>query len=140
MNNSLPSTMLAIVEMVGYDAAFALVRELGGRHLYIAVTGKSGESVEGRLIEIVGEPAARALIQRYKNASPYIPLCAAALRDARNADIIREFDRLTTGDEAWSSNRAVDYLAEQHRMAARSVWRILKSPPQAQPPPQLAMF
>jgi hypothetical protein len=92
------------------------------------------------LIEIVGEPAARALIQRYKNASPYIPLCAAALRDARNADIIREFDRLTTGDNAWSSNRAVDHIAEKHRMAARSVWRILKSPPQAQPPPQLAMF
>ena len=138
--SGLPETMRAIVDLIGLDDAILLVRELGGRHLYVAVHGKYGQCVSERLTEIVGADSAKKLIAQFRQDNPYIPMCSEALRNARNAKIIAEFDRLTTGDEPMSSNVAADQLAARHNMAARSIWRILKRPPQAPPPAQLTLL
>ena len=47
--SGLPETMRAIVYLIGLDDAILLVRELGGRHLYVAVHGKYGQCVSERL-------------------------------------------------------------------------------------------
>ena len=61
----------------------AFLAVYGGQQLRFA----KSRAIPGRLAEVVGEPAARRLVERFHGEAPYIPLDAAEQRRRRDIEI-----------------------------------------------------
>lgn len=121
----LPPNARLLVEIIGLDAALALIKALGG----VTVTFGKGVRADGaaryaEIAEIVGEANAALLGQRLGGTPFPIPLCLAAIRAERDDRMREQFDRIT---RTASARAAVEQLARAHKMTDRNVWRVLGS-------------
>ena len=124
---SLPATARDMAQVIGLRKALRLVEQLGGTTFPVPKREtKLGELRFNVLADVVGVDAAEILVRRYGSTDLYIPRCADALRRARDASIIREYERLT---ESMSGNEAVQRLARTHSLSDRRVFDILKTTP-----------
>lgn len=117
--SSLPQSIVDLVELVGVDAALALVRDFGGTVLRVPFRERREGRTREALVTAMGETAALAFIDRYSGETLAIARCAAALRDRRDAAIIAAYD----------AGASVARLARDNRLTDRQVRTILKRCP-----------
>lgn len=123
----LPPTARDLAELIGLPATLRLVEAWGGRAVQIA-RGKraKGKAQHDELATIVGRLAASKIAQRYGGDVLTIPLCADALRGARDGTLQARFDALTASGH--SARRAVAQLIGEFGIHESTVWRALKRP------------
>jgi hypothetical protein len=123
----LPAVARELAETIGLRQALRLVEALGGTTFPVPKReNRAGELRFKVLAEVVGEPAAEAIVRRYGSTGLYIPRCADALRHARDAAICRDYDLLI---QSMSGNDAVQRLARANHLSDRSIFAILKRVP-----------
>ncbi|MDP2432915.1 MAG: hypothetical protein Q8O33_12895 [Pseudomonadota bacterium] len=117
----LPQTVRRIAEVVGMDAALALVLHYGGKTVWPAKHGAQ----RAHLAEIMGEAEAEKFTTTWREPVP-IPLCQRAARAVAQDALRAEFDRLTRV-EKHSARAAVAQLANRPPLhhTARHIWRLL---------------
>jgi hypothetical protein len=119
---SLPQSVRDIVDLVGFPAAMALVKAYGGvciNKVPVHGSGRPG-AIRARLIELMGEEAAEKFIKTYSGERFPVARCEAALRDARDTEIIAKYDSGVSGVK----------LAIEYGMTERNVRTILKRIPE----------
>ena len=117
--DNLPQSVQDIIALVGLDAALAFVRAFGGRGgLKVPMTRTDG-AVGARLVATMGPAAAERFMGCYGGERMSVPKCQQALRDARNAAIIADYDAGTS----------VVALFERHGLTERQLRNILKRSP-----------
>lgn len=123
----LPDQLLEVADAIGLPATQRLVEELGGT-TWTPAKGvrRLGVIRHEALAEIIGEPAARIMAERWANVPLYIPKCDAALRRLRDLQINRKFEQGVR--ERKSANALVAELAREYKLSDRRVWEILKQP------------
>ena len=129
MSSLLPPNARLLVEIIGLDAALRLIKERGGETFVFAKgIRREGGAQYAEISEIVGEENA-AKLGAQLGGTPYsIPLCAKAMRAARDDKIRAEFDILTR-EENYSGRAAIEHLTRAHRpITDRTIWRILGNP------------
>nr|DAT42743.1 MAG TPA: Mor transcription activator family [Caudoviricetes sp.] len=139
----LPSSFAGIVAIVGVDAAFLLVKHLGGTSFKIGANKrKGGKVLHFALAEWVGEANATRIETALKGQRElYIPKCEALLREMRNRQIRHDFDGLTLQKMPMKAHLAIKNLARQYQLSERMVWGIVNSPPAApQSATQMGLF
>jgi len=116
----LPQTVLRIAEVIGMDAALALVLHYAGRTIWPAKHGAQ----RAHLAELMGEAAAEVFTTHYRDPVS-IPLCRAAARAVAQDALRAEFDRLT--GEGASARAAVAALVNRPPLhhCERHIWRLL---------------
>lgn len=127
----LPPTARDLADLIGLPATLRLVEGWGGRAVQIA-RGKraKGKAQLDELAAIVGRLEANKLAQRYGGGVLTIPLCADALRGARDGALQSRFDALTT-TAGHSARQAVALLVGEFGIHESTVWRALKRPTMA---------
>ncbi|MFZ5483508.1 MAG: hypothetical protein ACOZB0_04685 [Pseudomonadota bacterium] len=117
----LPASVRRLADILGQDAALALVLHYGGRTLWPAKSG----AAYAELAECLGETAAQAFVRHFREPVR-IAKCDHATRAVVREGIRTEFDRLIAS--GYSANAAVYALAGQppHRFTDRHIWRVLK--------------
>lgn len=116
--HELPAGAQYLVEMIGLEATISLVKEEGGNELRIPHLVGGASQMWARLVELVGEHAATILVQRCANTALYVPMCAQALRAARNHEIIRRYD----------AGEPFDSIRRSHKVSRSWLYRLLKKP------------
>lgn len=125
--DTLPATARELAQLIGLQKALRLVETLGGTTFPVPKREtKLGELRFNVLADVVGVEAADAMVRRFSGTDLYIPRCAEALRNARDAAICAEYDRLI---QTMSGNEAVQRLARTHRLSDRHIFNILKREP-----------
>lgn len=116
----LPETVRRIAEVIGMDAALALVLHYGGKTVWPAKHGAQ----RAHLAEILGEAAAEKFTATWREPVP-IPLCQRAARAVAQDALRAEFDRLTRAGA--SARAAVAKLANRPPLhhTDRHIWRLL---------------
>ncbi len=134
----LPASVTALITVAGFEAAFVLVKHLGGTVMPVGQNKtKQGKVLHAVLSEYVGEAAAEKIETAY--AGQYkiqIPKCYDVMLAIRNRAIRRDFDHYTR-EGRMSSNLAINNLALDYNLAARRVWDILKLPDAVPAPPDV---
>lgn len=116
----LPASIQEIAEVIGVAETLRLVEIWGGSRMFIP---KEPDGTCGRiLMEKVGQESARLLIARYGGEAVYIPLCAAAMRAARNRVLVDEYD------QGGQSGQSAAALARKYRLSEKTVYGILNRP------------
>ncbi|AAQ58033.1 Mor transcription activator family protein [Chromobacterium violaceum] len=125
---ALPSTMQLVAQLIGMPRTLQLVQALGGTTLPFSKNqSRAGQLRFAALVEVIGQEAAERLTHHFGGDILYIPRCSTALRQARNQQMIRDFDAMLV--EGLGANEAVGVLAMRYRLSDRMVWRVLKTPP-----------
>lgn len=122
----LPESLLEIVDLIGLQAATALVKWRGGTYAYIPSRLREDDSRE--LVAVVGLPAAQQLSRQYGNSRIYIPRAHRLLLARRNQAIVQAYDAGTPASA----------LCLRYGLTERQIWRILQSAPADSS--QLALF
>ena len=130
----LPPSAQELARVIGLSAALTMVDYYGGLTLRIP----HGETEQGRtmladIVKHIGEPAAKALAQKYAATDVYIPNCKPAMQRARDAALLA--DRKNLAMDGLSERQIVTCLAIRYRLTERTIWRTLKRP--APPVPAL---
>lgn len=115
---NLPQVARDLVELVGLDAAMALINAYPGVAIEVP-RGVRNSPMQRRLRQIMGVEAADIFVQHHAGNPFRVPMCKAAMRDARDAEIIALVEG---GEPVWK-------VAIEHGMHERTVWRILKRCP-----------
>lgn len=102
-----------LVAVIGQAAAAALVAARPGQT--VAVPARAGGQGWGRLVELVGVPAANKLVRAMPRAEIYIPKNDGELIRDRNARIRTQYD----------AGQTVQDIALEHRLTERWVYAIL---------------
>lgn len=125
LQHLLPPSFLSLIAVAGTEAAFALVRQLGGTHFPVGKNQTAaGKRLFASLAEIVGEPIADKISRAYETERKiWIPKCQDAVLEMRNRLIRRQFDELTANGHM-SAQLAVRNLALAHNLTERWVWEI----------------
>ena len=109
----LPESMVTLIGLIGMEAAFALVKHLGGTTFPVSEKStKQGKIRYAMLAEIVGERVADKLTITHGSMNLYIPRCFEAMRELQK--------HMTATD-------AVIQLAITFKIADRTVWNIIKT-------------
>ena len=116
---NLPGTVREIVELVGLQATMALVSKYKGIYLKVPTGRKEDGTTRAALISLMGEEAADKFIGAYGGERVSIPMCDQALRDARDARMIADYDAGVSAAK----------LAQREGMTERNVRNILKRVP-----------
>lgn len=106
----------ALIDLVGTDAALALVCEYGGLPLDVPATTRGRRYRE--LATLIGDAAALALLAKFGGDALYIPKLDAQKRARRNAGIVADYDR----------GIPVHALARRHNLTERQIYNILGQP------------
>lgn len=125
----LPDNVLQIIQIIGIDAAFELVRKYGGTVFPIGKNAtKHGKVLHAALAEVVGEEKAQRLSLAFATQRGiYIPKCQKALLEMRDKQIRQDFDSLTMyQNPKMPAYLAVRNLALQYNLSERHVWHLLK--------------
>ena len=121
----LPESMVTLIGLIGMEAAFALVKHLGGTTFPVSEKStKQGKIRYAMLAEIVGERVADKLTITHGSMNLYIPRCFEAMRELQKRMIRRQFDELTRN---MTATDAVIQLAITFKIADRTVWNIIKT-------------
>lgn len=114
----LPQTAQDIVDVIGMDAAMALVRRYPGIPLKVPKGRRLDGAMVQRLSSDIGQDAALKFIRHYRGEVVVIPRCADALRAMRNRQII----------ERYSNGISVADLAREYKLTVRQIRSVLNSP------------
>lgn len=114
----LPQTAQDIVDVIGMDAAMALVRRYPGIPLKVPKGRRLDGAMVQRLSSEIGPDAAMKFIRHYKGEVVVIPRCADALRAMRNKQIIAQYGNGVT----------VADLARKYKLTVRQIRSVLNSP------------
>ncbi|MDH4229983.1 MAG: hypothetical protein OEW11_09630 [Nitrospirota bacterium] len=120
----LPATAREMAEVIGLDAALAIVRRYGGVRLWIGRKGPSGE-----LVDLIGPEKSEALRGRYGKQVIVVPRAQAAMQAAWDAQIMTEYHQ---------TNATQGELALRHGCTERTIGNALKraiARADAPPPP-----
>ncbi|HNG81112.1 MAG TPA: helix-turn-helix domain-containing protein [Burkholderiaceae bacterium] len=115
---NLPRVARDLVDLVGMTAALALINAFPGVAIEVP-RGVRDSPMQRRLRLIMGVEAADVFIQHHAGNPFRVPMCKAAMRDAKHAEIIAQVD---AGKPVWK-------VAIENGMHERTVWRILKRCP-----------
>lgn len=127
--SQLPAVARELAEVIGLRNAMRLVEAFGGTTFPVPKREtRLGELRFATLASVIGVEAADALVKRFGGTDLYIPRCVDALRGARDAAIIREYEEIT---KTASGNEAVQRLARQHQLSDRHIFNILKRVPES---------
>ncbi len=125
--NELPAVAQDLVDLIGLAATLRLVEAYGGITFRVSLGARAaGKTRYALLAEVVGKQAADKITARYALTGLYVPICADALRRARDRAICAEFGNLTMPGSDMSGRDAVFTLARKYRLSDRAVWGILK--------------
>lgn len=115
--DDLPEAAHALIEVIGLQATIDLVKAHGGDEIKVPAVVDGNSRAWAMLEESIGYQAAEKLVQsRFKGTPVYVPLCTAALRAARDRDIIRRID---SGEE-------FDQVRSSHRLTRSYLYRLLR--------------
>ena len=131
LRHLLPASFAGVVAIIGVEAAFELVRHLGGTIFRIGQNKrKQGQVLHFALAEWVGdEQATRIETALQGQRELYIPKCDAILREFRNRQMRREYDALVTQQpHPIPAYLAAKNLARQYKLSERMVNMIVNSP------------
>jgi Mor family transcriptional regulator len=117
---ALLKTFQEVIDLIGPDAAQALVARYGGTDIAMPTGKVDGGKFKRCLIELVGEEATIKLMRHYGGDRLYVPRCQDFSRLERNREIIAKYDRggVTTND-----------LALEYALTSRHITTILKTVP-----------
>lgn len=113
--DNLPASVRQLIELVGAGPALALVLAFPGNLIKVPM-GVQDSPMAARLEEVMGSAAARVLMANYGGERITIARCVGAARDARDRQIIADYD----------AGRSVAELAREHRLTERQVRTNLK--------------
>lgn len=116
--DALPKTAQYLVEIIGLDATIDLVKAEAGNDLRIPSAVGGTSVMWARLVETIGPSAAKALVERCRNTTVYVPYCARALQLARNRDIIRRYD----------AGEPFESIRRSYKISRSYMFRVLKKP------------
>lgn len=140
----LPQSARDIIQVAGIDAAAQLMTAWPGQEFLVPKRENSnprGARRYAMLAEIVGEPAARAIMAHWGGRFLIIPNCKEAIW-ARTQDHIRaDFDLLT--GEGYSAREAVFELGIKYGVTGRCIDKVLSRPDSSAKDPestQLGLF
>ena len=117
--DNLPASVLQIIDLVGLAPALALVQAFAGNVIKIPVNSGLGGHMRERLVMIMGGQAADQLIAAYGGERLAIARCVKAMRDARDRQIIDDYDR----------GHPVSALTAKYLLTDRQIRTILKRSP-----------
>lgn len=118
----LPSLIVEIAQLVGYEKALIFIKALGGTS-FTMPTGKNRSDAEKMLLELLGETSAKMLMKRFGGERFYVPTCKPMWRDMRNQAFIEEIDKATkTG---MSQATAIRVYAIKYGFSERWAYEIL---------------
>lgn len=117
---NLPPSIREMAGHIGLQGALSIVQAYFGRTLKVPVSEREGSTYR-HLVEILGPDAAAIFLDVYRGERLGVPRCAAALRAARDNEIIERYN------DGWSVTRLVD----EYRMTERHIRTILNRVPGA---------
>lgn len=125
-----PTTAKDLISTVGLEAATILINAWGGQEYPVPkVMGganKCGASRYGRIVELIGEKSAAALVKEYGGEKLAIPNLKTVKWSYMQEVIRAEYDKLIT--EGLTSPDAVFELGIRHQVNSRAIERIIKQP------------
>ena len=107
----LPKEVATMANLVGLEAAMAIVKTYGGRRLYIPRKARQGH----QLVPLIGMEKLEALCRHYNGERFGIPTCTRALAYMRNQEI-----RAAYGPVSFSK------LAARYNLSEKQVLRIVR--------------
>lgn len=110
----LPASVLELVDVVGIEAALAIVEARGGVRFYVPYTA----SPDHWLVGVIGMLALEKLAAYYQGEEIEVPRCATALRAAREQQIAAEH---SGGDSNATLARRYGYTERGIRKLRRRV-------------------
>lgn len=124
----LPQSVVAMITVIGLEAAFHMVKVWGGTNYPISNRRRNTRQsriLHAQLVEDIGEEAAGRLERAYAD-QPFlaIPRCWDAMRELRNRFIRRQYDAMSA--EGMSDLVIVRELVLAHRLSTRNIRYILK--------------
>ena len=119
----LPQSIRNMIDVIGANAALALVRAYAGQIIKIPV-GDTDGAMRTRLIGIMGLDAACAFIKHYGGERMAVPRCLKALLAERNAVIIKKYD----------GGQSVPSLVSEFNLTERRIYSLLKMSPEENAP------
>ena len=122
---TLPETVRDIADVIGIEGACTLVDAFGGGEVHFPSRKNPEAPVFQELVDVIGEDAARLLLQRYEGEPVYIARCASFWREVRNMNIVAEYDKLTA---SMSGRKATLLLVRLFGVSNRSIEKIVGSP------------
>lgn len=111
-----PDTASLLIAVLGKTNALALAKAMGGKRLYIPMTGR-----DTRTMQILGPTALAQLQARWGGKDIRVPTVAAINRVDRNAEIRRLADAGATCGQ----------IAERMGISRQHVWALLRAPERA---------
>lgn len=121
---ALPAVIEEIIRIIGHGPTMELIRAFKRRELRIPRT--ETPAMFAALAEVIGEPAARALVRAYGGEELYIACCHRAVLDDRNRRLIARYDALL--GEGHSGRGAVSILVGEYDICYRRIEKIVNSP------------
>lgn len=112
----LPATARRLVEVIGLDATIDLVKMYGGDEPVIPSVVGGNSRVWAQLEECIGPEAAAALVREFGNTPIYVPFCSAALRAARNREIVSAYD----------AGEPFDSIRRRYKVSRSYLYRLMK--------------
>lgn len=114
----LPDAAHVLIEVIGLQATIDLVKAHGGDEIKVPAVVDGDSRAWAILEEAIGHEAARKLVEsRFKGTPVYVPLCTAALRAARDRDIVRRID----------AGEPFDQVRSSHKMTRSYMYRVLRA-------------
>lgn len=125
-----PETAKDIIRILGLEAATNLINAWGGQEYPVpAVIGganKCGASRYGRIVELIGETAAVALVKEYGGGKIAIPNLKTVKWSYTQETIRTDYDDLLAN--GLSSPDAVFELGIRYKVNGRAIERIIRQP------------
>ncbi|MDR2208826.1 MAG: hypothetical protein LBE22_07650 [Azoarcus sp.] len=122
-----PATAKELIRVAGLDAAAALITAWPGQTFPVPARIGGGTAAGrinwARLVEIVGEIHAAAIVRHWRGTDLYVPSCGFVQWAHIQDDIRAAYDQLTY--DGYSHNEAVFELGIRYQIAGRSVERVL---------------
>jgi len=124
----LPRTAREIVDVIGSDAAIALLNDRAGCEFMVPKhpdKNRLGAMGWAALVQIVGEPGMQAMAKRWGGDVLCVPTCQKARTELRHRAIRTEFDRLTIS-HGYSGKQAIREICLKFSpISSRSVETII---------------
>lgn len=115
--DDLPDAAHTLIEVIGLQATIDLVKAHGGDEIKVPAVVDGDSRAWAMLDEAIGREAAAKLVEsRFRGTPVYVPLCTAALRAARDRDIMRRLD----------AGEPFDQVRSAHRMTRSYLYRLLR--------------
>lgn len=106
-----PSLIIDMAQVIGEQAALAMLSRFAGRHLHIPKHNSSTGDIEA----IIGIDKAKLLYHRYSGCCLSIPNCRGIFLKMRNQEIIND----------WSLGMAQGDMATKYQLSERRINQII---------------